>query len=168
MLSINLLLLFSLGKKYPWQKPHKCPRCSSPRLWGHGFVRRYFFGFNKALWLKRYRCPDCSHVFTLRPSEFYPGFQYPKAIILACLIYFVFTGKRIQFVSRQIQNYWTKGALIQINRFRNCKKLSLENIIFLHKNNIIISTHCIKKSSKNSDIYSPYRFFSVTKDFAFT
>ena len=168
MLSINLTFLFSLGKNYPWIKPYRCPRCSSPRLWGHGFVRRYFFGFNTALWIKRYRCPDCSHVFSMRPSEYYPRFHYPKTVILACIIYFVITGRRSSLVSRQIQYYWTRGAFIQANRFSNVSKLTLENIRFLLKKNIILSSHCLKESSIYSKFYSPYRFFSVTDDFNFT
>ena len=168
MLSIKLLLLFSLGKKYPWKKPLRCPRCASPRLWGHGFVSRYFFGFSKALWIKRYRCPDCSHVFPLRPSEFYPGFQYPRTVIIACIIYFAVTGRRSSLVSRQLQYYWTQGAVLQANRFSNVSRLTLENIRFLIENNIILSSHCLKQNSKYIGFYSPHRFFSVTDDFTFT
>lgn len=168
MLSIKLLLLFSLGKKFPWKKPLRCPRCASPRLWGHGFVMRYFSGFSKALWIKRYRCPECSHVFSMRPSEYFPGFQYPRAVIIACIIYFAVTGKRSSLVSRQLQYYWTQGAVLQANRFSNVSRLTLENIRFLIENNIILSSHCLKQNSNYSGFYSPHRFFPVTDDFTFT
>lgn len=167
-LSNKLKQIFTLGKNYPWKKPERCPRCASPRLWWHGFVRRYFFKFNLPLWIRRCRCPECGHVFVIRPAGFYPRFQYPKTVIFACLIYFALTGKRIKSISRQIQNYWTKGALLQINRFNNSSRLTLENILYIHLKQIIVSTHSFKKNTINSAIYSPYRFFSVTKAFTFT
>ncbi len=50
--------------------PLRCPRCGSARLWGHGFAARYFEGFGKCLWVKRFRCSDCFAVHTCRPLGF--------------------------------------------------------------------------------------------------
>ena len=46
---IDVNLLETQGKRYPWPRPPWCPRCRSPRLWGHGYVGRFFDGFQKAL-----------------------------------------------------------------------------------------------------------------------
>ncbi len=46
----------SQGKLYPWPRPGWCPRCGSARLWGHGFVLRYFDGCGGAHPMKRWRC----------------------------------------------------------------------------------------------------------------
>lgn len=37
-------------------------------MWGHGFVMRYFSESSVEIYLKRYRCPDCSVVVTTRPE----------------------------------------------------------------------------------------------------
>ncbi|MCK4691752.1 MAG: hypothetical protein KAT20_08085, partial [Desulfuromonadales bacterium] len=43
-------------------------RCECPRVWGHGFVPRYFDGFPTCLYMKCYRCPNCGCVITARPA----------------------------------------------------------------------------------------------------
>ena len=66
--SAQLKEIFELGKDYPWKLPATCPRCDHYRLWGHGFVGRYFDGFTSCLYLKCGRCPACGCVVTLRPD----------------------------------------------------------------------------------------------------
>ncbi len=77
ILHINIILseLAKLGKNFNWKKPKSCPRCGN-RLWGHGFVSAYFNNFNKNLYLKRYRCPHCFIVITLRPLSHWSRFRY--------------------------------------------------------------------------------------------
>ena len=48
-LSVNLPSLMSQGKSYPWPRPPCCPRCEGRRLWGHGYVGRYFDGYEERL-----------------------------------------------------------------------------------------------------------------------
>jgi hypothetical protein len=74
-LSVDLNKLFSLGKKYPWPRPERCPSCLGNRLWCHSYVARNFDGFQKSLWVKKYRCPDCRCVHTIRPLGHMPFVQ---------------------------------------------------------------------------------------------
>lgn len=73
--NIILSKLAKLGKNFNWKKPESCPQCKN-KLWGHGFVNAYFNNFNKNLYLKRYRCPRCSIVITLRPLSHWSRFRY--------------------------------------------------------------------------------------------
>ena len=79
--SVVLKDIFTLGKDYPWERPAQCPRCGHYRLWGHGFVFRFFRGFSTSLFLKCYRCPSCCCVLTLRPDSHFPRIRTSKALI---------------------------------------------------------------------------------------
>lgn len=70
--AVQLKDIFELGKAYPWELPATCPRCGHYRVWGHGFVSRYFQGFPTSLYLKCGRCPECGCVVTLRPDGHFP------------------------------------------------------------------------------------------------
>ena len=71
---VDIDLLSKLGKKYKWQKPDSCPKCGS-KLWGHGFVS-CFLCYITALFLKRYRCPNCKIVITIKPRGFWKKYQF--------------------------------------------------------------------------------------------
>ena len=58
------------GRDYPWKRPESCLRCRRFRVWGHGFVGRYFDGFAHAVLMKCFRCPGCGCVFTCRPEGY--------------------------------------------------------------------------------------------------
>ena len=62
---VSLGDLASQGKNFNWNRP-QCD-CGCQKVWGHGFVRRFFAGLAEAVFLKRYRCPWCGKVFTLLP-----------------------------------------------------------------------------------------------------
>ena len=83
--AVDVQRLVELGKKYPWPRPERCLSCKSSRVWGHGYVQRYFEGFVRPLWIRRLRCPDCRTVYTLRPDLFYRGFRYSVRTILSSL-----------------------------------------------------------------------------------
>ncbi len=108
-----------LGKKYPWPRPARCLSCKSSRLWGHGYVRRYFEGFVHPLWIRRLRCPDCRTVYTLRPDLFYRGFRYSVRTILSSLMAKITDGWWLPSLPRQNQQYWYKGLKLQATRFKN-------------------------------------------------
>src|SRR5271166_5000084 len=76
IVSVNVCLeeLTRLGRLFKWKKPKCCPKCKF-RLWGHGFVARYFSKLKDALFLKRYRCSRCGCVVTLRPAGFWKRYQ---------------------------------------------------------------------------------------------
>jgi len=42
-------------------------------LWGHGYVERYFGELSERIPLKRWRCPDCCAVHTVRPDNYWRG-----------------------------------------------------------------------------------------------
>ena len=85
--------IFRLGKKFPWPKPERCPRCGHTRIWGHGYVDALFDGYDKALQLKRYRCPCCGCVMRLRPSSHLSRFQASTQTIRETLSIRIKTGR---------------------------------------------------------------------------
>jgi len=112
---IDLQKIQELGKKYPWKKPKKCPSCNSIRLWGHGYVIRYFYKYTFGIWMKRWRCPDCGAVHAAKPCEYPPGFQYPAKIMKRTLLTKLggepFPGE----IPRQNQQYWINFATAQLH-----------------------------------------------------
>lgn len=79
--SVILKEIFALGKEYPWERPGACPRCGHYRLWGHGYVQRYFLGFSSCIYLKCYRCPACRCVLTLRPDSHFSRIRASRELI---------------------------------------------------------------------------------------
>jgi hypothetical protein len=69
------------GRHFPWPRPECCPRCRNWRVWGHGYVERYFDGYIEALLVKCYRCPACGCVITLRPESHFPRIRSPLQAI---------------------------------------------------------------------------------------
>ena len=110
---IDLQKIQELGKKYPWEKPKVCPSCKSIRLWGHGFVLRYFQECTLGIWMKRWRCPDCGAVHTSRPCEYPLGFQYPKKSINRSLLTKLGGNPFVLDIPRQNQQYWMKAFKFQ-------------------------------------------------------
>jgi len=111
---VILKQLFYLGRKYPFPKPGKCPRCGGPRLWGHGYVEAFFDGFAQALFLKRYRCPDCGCVIRLRPSGYFRRFQSSIASIRSSIKQKVQSGHWLNELSRTRQRHWFRSLCKRI------------------------------------------------------
>lgn len=91
--AVILKEIFNQGRKFSWKRPSKCPRCSSVKLWGHGFVPALFDGFSTPLFLKRYRCPDCSCIITMRPESHFTRFQASQATIRSALEHRITHGR---------------------------------------------------------------------------
>lgn len=106
--------LFILGRNYPWPKPKSCPRCSSSRLWGHGFVSAYFDGYDQPLTLKRYRCPDCGCVIRLRPEGYFKRFQASIASIRSSIVSKAVGSKWIGGINRERQQHWFRSLCRKI------------------------------------------------------
>lgn len=104
----NLEKIQEAGKDFLWQRPRRCPWCGSSRLWGHGFVLRYFFGYACGLWMKRWRCPDCGAVHTARPHEYAPGVQHPMKLQQQIIWQKLVGRPFLPEVSRQVQQHWKK------------------------------------------------------------
>jgi hypothetical protein len=109
------------GRNFKWNKP-SCP-CGSNSVWGHGFVCRYFAGFQAPFWIRRFRCSSCRTVFTMRPSSHPPGIQ--TGILDICLILFAkfTTSHWKKSTSRQRNLYWLK-KLLELRRFPAWEPLS--------------------------------------------
>jgi len=138
---VDVKRLVEEGKDFPWPRPHRCPCCQGRRLWGHGYAYRYFEGFSHGLWMKRYRCPDCGAVHTLRPRQFYKGFHYSRLSILLSLLSRIIHGRWLKCLPRQVQQYWFKGLRFQASRGRNRKHLDVDVLSRLFGQNIILVTH---------------------------
>lgn len=106
---VDMMKLFRMKLDYPWSRPLRCPHCNSTRLWGHGFVSRYFDGFNDPLVLKRYRCRDCHTVLQFRPKGYFRRFQASIETIEKCIQSFLQHKKYLPGISRQRQRHWIRG-----------------------------------------------------------
>ena len=69
----------------------------------------FFDGFQGALLLRRYRCPDCRVVLRLRPREYFPRFQASILTILSGLSYRLQLGYWPSFLSRQRGGHWLRA-----------------------------------------------------------
>jgi len=143
-LAVDVKRLVEEGKNFCWPRPERCPRCEGQRLWGHGYVWRYFEGFVHGLWMKRYRCPDCRAVHTCRPREFYRGFHYSRLSILLALLNRIIHGRWVRCLSRQVQQYWWRGLRRQASRFQNVKVPDSLTLTQLLRKGIIPVTHSFK------------------------
>jgi hypothetical protein len=126
--SVDVKRLFELGKGYPWPRPKHCLSCSSRRIWGHGYVRRYFENFVEPLWVKRFRCPECGTVYTLRPDLFFKGFRYSLITIILSLIHKITDHRFLSSISRQMQQYWYRGFIFQSSRHRNVPSPDMDTL----------------------------------------
>lgn len=142
--AVDVKRLVEEGKDYPWPRPHRCPRCQGSRLWGHGYVFRYFEGISEGLWMKRFRCPDCKAVHTCRIQEFYRGFHYSRLSILLSLLSKIIHGRWLRCLSRQVQQYWYRGLRFQASRRRNCRVPDISSLRWLLRQGIIPATHRIQ------------------------
>ncbi len=139
---VDVKHLSEAGKTYGWPRPARCPGCGSSRLWGHGFVERYFEGFGLPLWVKRFRCPDCRAVHTLRPEAFMRALRYRAEIIVSALREKI-AGKRwLRSVSRQTQQYWLRSLRRFCSGLNTCWALSLDDLGRFCRSRLIMTEQC--------------------------
>lgn len=138
---VDFNILEEQEKHYPWPRLFHCPSCEGPRLWGHGYVRRYFDGHAQAMWLKRYRCPECGAVHTARPDTHYRRFWAPIRTILTSLYAKAKGRRRPSEPSRQRQRYWWKGFQVQLTRTCMHQEDPLFSLMKLFGREVILSTH---------------------------
>lgn len=150
-----------MGKDYPWPRPRDCPRCRARRLWGHGYVARYFDGFAEPLWMKRYRCADCTAVHTLRPCSHWRGFWAPWRLILVSLLGKLRGRRWLRCIPRQRQQYWWKGFLKRVSRQR-VQDRTVALVRRLLSQGTILSTHSLRYCEIRRLPYPPHRILAVT------
>lgn len=134
---VDVKRLVEEGKDFCWPRPEQCPQCEGRRLWGHGYVLRYFECWSEGIWIKRYRCPDCRAVHTLRPEKFYKGFYYSICTILLSVLNRIIHNRWLKCLSRQVQQYWYKGFCFQASRYSNRKAPDIVVLKELFSQNII-------------------------------
>jgi hypothetical protein len=94
------------GRDFNWGK-HDCENCHRS-MWGHGFVARYFAEACGALLLKRFRCPSCRLVVTLRPEGYWPRVRSSISSIYAMLFLRLATGSWSDPTLRQRAGHWLR------------------------------------------------------------
>lgn len=132
------------GRRYPWPRPGRCPRCGGRRVWAHGYETRYFESSVDPLWTKKFRCEDCTAVHTLRPASHWARFRYSVQTILGALRHKILHGRWLATLSRQLQQYWFHGLRIQASRIRNRAGPTLEVLADLVRRDRIVATHAIQ------------------------
>ena len=98
-----------LGEFFKWPSCH-CEKCSR-KMWGHGFVGRYFEGVVQVVRIKRLICPNCRVVVTFRPQQFYARFRSSIVEIYDCLVSRFTTGFWPDGFKRQRGWYWIKKLI---------------------------------------------------------
>ena len=112
--AVILKEIFKQERNFSWNRPPKCPKCDSFKVWGHGFVPAYFDCFEVPLLLKRYRCPDCGCVITMRPASHFSGFQSSRATIRSALQRRINHGRWPPDLSSARMRHWLSNLKRQI------------------------------------------------------
>jgi hypothetical protein len=77
-------------------------------MWGHGYVSRYFTEITASVYLKRFRCPSCGAVATVRPEGYWPLIRTAIARIFAVLKARVGSGGWPPGAPRQRWGHWLR------------------------------------------------------------
>lgn len=101
-------------------------------------MARYFDGIPDAVWVKRWRCPDCHAVHTMRPRSHWRGFWATAATIAAALGRKLAGESWVGELSRQRQQYWCRGYQKQ-SRFSG----AVVPLPELLAEGIIVATHSL-------------------------
>lgn len=142
---VSVKKIFEEGKGCAWRRPERCPKCGSGRLWGHGYVERYFEGFEEALWMKRWRCRDCGGVHTMRPEGFWRRFRHSVARIVKSLKEKILAGRWLEDLSRQGQQYWWHGFRKQCGREgKSIQRKGLKTLEETIEKGILAATHSLE------------------------
>ena len=105
--------IFTAGRGgYEFPRPEYCLKegCGSNRIWGHGYVGIWYYGYESLVYLKRYRCADCGCVYTIRPSECWPRHRTPIMIIMKRISHRLREGvwDKSRGLTRQAQGNWLR------------------------------------------------------------
>lgn len=119
---IKLNDIYQSGKEYKYVRPCKCSQCGSTRIWGHGYVERYFDGYDSCLYLKRWICLDCGCVISIRPMNYFSRHHCSIRKIKTCIQYRLKKGIWIRGpdLSRQKQGHWLRALKKNAIFFLGC------------------------------------------------
>lgn len=100
------------GKSFKWEA-HDCEKCHR-RMWGHGYVPRYFAAIVVAVFMKRFRCPGCRAVVTTRPEDYWPGVRSSVSAIHQTLQVRLEQGHFAPGTSRQRAGHWLRKFVCKV------------------------------------------------------
>ena len=101
---INLESLSAQGKNYKWKRPRCLTGCK--KVWGHGYVLRFFTHLRDGVYLKRWRCPDCGIVILMLPTGYWKGYQSSIETIFSSLKTRIQKYRWPSNISRQRGGHW--------------------------------------------------------------
>ena len=137
--------IYEKGESYDWPRPKRCPKCGSGRLWGHGYVARYFEEYVETLWVKRYRCVECRAVHTLKPEGYWRRFRHRVATVLRSMKSKISKNRWVAGIGRQSQQYWWRGLKRQRARVgKGFERISLSVLEHLLSEGIMVGTHSLR------------------------
>lgn len=91
--AVELNEIAALGRAYAWPRPEPCLGCGRFKVWGHGFVERYFEELDGPVPLRCYRCPGCGCVVTPRPVGLFRRVRSAAACVRFHLAHRLDTGR---------------------------------------------------------------------------
>lgn len=161
-LALEIKDVIEAGKEYGWPRLEECPTCGGRRIWGHGYVPRYFDEHPEGIWMKRWRCCECGAIHCARPNSHDRRFQVPASEIETCLRRKIEQGTfQTRKASRQRQQYWYQGLLKQSSRVANGLDLK-ESINRLLLAGVMLATHSLKYFIKVVWADTPHLFLALT------
>jgi hypothetical protein len=107
--------------------------------------------------VKRWRCPECRAVHTLRPDTHWRRFWAPLALIVASLQGKLEGRRWGHEFPRQRQQYWWQGFLRQSLLEGKPRELAA-----LLREGIIVATHSLSDRAITPWPYPPYPRLAVT------
>jgi hypothetical protein len=123
------------GRNFNWNRP-TCT-CGCKKVWGHGFVLRILDDCEVEL--KRFHCPDCGKVFTLRPNGFYPHIQTSILSLYLALLAMLKRGRWPRPSLHQRMRHWMRrferfaaGYFPTENLISLLERLHAGGVFFLH------------------------------------
>ena len=131
-ITATALDLSNLGSTFKWPE-HICEKCSC-KMWGHGFVDRYFEGILNSIRIKRLICHSCGMVVVFRPREFWPRFRSSIEAIYAALLVRLQSGFWPAGFKRQRGWHWLSRLMtavlmagvrdpVEFLKHRQCKEI---------------------------------------------
>ena len=94
------------GHNFQWPKPSCCPRCQHYKVWGHGFVERFFDCFSSSLSIKRFRCNNFGCVICCRPASHFGRIQSSSKSIKDRLAHRITQGRWPPGIATPRQRHW--------------------------------------------------------------
>jgi len=125
------------GRTFNWKRP-ACKRCKS-KVWGHGFVIRFFNSIKNGLLIRRWRCPCCGTIYICRPREYWSRFQESIPNVFKALIYRVTHRKWPTWTSRQRGGHWLNKLLKHARINLLLKECVLATVHFYQNKNLAIN-----------------------------